>query len=195
LKHTFILLLFLFPVFSLLAQQEIEFDGTKYTDLDAALRNPEKVIFLDLSKQKLNKIPDGVFDLFNLQYLVLRRNKITEIQPEIAKLTKLRVLDLSRNKLVAIPPEIGTLLELRTLILNQNMIAALPPEIGNLKNLRSLDLWGNELDELPSEISKLQETLQFLDLRVIYMSFEKQQAIIDLLPETEIYFSNSCNCN
>lgn len=194
LKKITTLLFLSITVLAIYAQRNIPFDGTVYTDLNHALKEPEKVVFLDLSKQKLKEIPSGVFELTNLEYLVLFKNKITEIPPDIGKLKKLRVLDISRNKIEVVPPEIGQLTELRTLILNQNMIYALPPEIGNLKNLKSLDLWGNEIDELPPEISKLQETLDYLDLRVIFMSFEKQQAIIDLLPETEIYFSNSCNC-
>jgi len=195
LKKLTTLLFLIIPVLAIYAQRDIPFDGTVYTDIEKALKEPEKVRFLDLSKQKLEEIPAGVFELTNLEYLVLFKNKITVIPPEIGTLKKLRVLDISRNKIEVLPPEIGELTELRTLILNQNLIAALPPEIGNLKNLKSLDLWGNEIDELPVEISKLQETLEYLDLRVIYMSFEKQEAIINLLPETDIYFSNGCNCN
>lgn len=195
LRKTNILLVFLFCALFAGAQQKISFDGKQYTDLNEALKEPEKVIFLDLSRQKLREVPVGVFELTNLEYLVLKKNKLTEIPADIAKLKKLRVLDMSRNKIEAIPPAIGELTELRTLILNQNYIATMCSEISNLKNLKVLDLWGNELDELPPEISKLQETLEYLDLRVIYMSFEKQQIIIDLLPETDIYFSNGCSCN
>jgi Leucine-rich repeat (LRR) protein len=195
LKKTNIFFLFLFCAFLSLAQQEISFDGKIYTDLNEALKEPEKVIFLDLSKNKLKEIPEEVFTLTNLQYLVLKKNKIREIPAEIAALTKLRVLDMSRNLIEEIPPAIGSCIELRTIILNQNRINTMCAEIGNLKNLKSLDLWGNEIDELPAEIGKLQENLDYLDLRVIYMSFEKQQAIIDLLPETDIYFSNGCSCN
>lgn len=195
LKKTNIFFLFLFCAFLSHAQQEISFDGKIYTDLNEALKEPEKVIFLDLSKNKLKEIPEEVFTLTNLQYLVLKKNKIREIPAEIAALTKLRVLDMSRNLIEEIPPAIGSCIELRTIILNQNRIHTMCAEIGNLKNLKSLDLWGNEIDELPAEIGKLQENLDYLDLRVIYMSFEKQQAIIDLLPETDIYFSNGCSCN
>ena len=192
-KTMYLFLLFLFPLIAS-PQQEISYDGIKFTDINEAMKDPEKVEFLDLSKQKLKSIPEEVFELPNLQYLVLRKNKITEISNRIGELKKLRVFDISRNKLEVLPPEIGQCIELRTLILNQNMIHTICPEIGDLSNLQVLDLWGNEVAKFPFEISKIQESLRYLDLRVIYMSFEEQQEIIDLLPETDIYFSNGCSC-
>ncbi len=172
-----------------------EYTGKIYTDLDEALQRPADVIFLDLSKQKLKKIPEKVFQLPNLEYLILRKNKLTEIPSDISKLTKLKHIDMSKNKVEILPAALCKCLELKTIILNQNIINEISPEIGNLTNLSLLDLWGNEIDVLPEEIAKLQENLKTLDMRVIYMSFEKQEAIIDLLPETDIYFSNGCSCN
>lgn len=194
---TLLVILALFP--SLLFAQ-YDYDSlmsngnTVYTDLTQALQNPESVKILDLSKQKLERIPTDVFRLINLEVLVLSKNKIEEIPPEIESLKNLKVLDLSRNKLVRVPPEIGQLINLEILILNQNAIFELNPAIGSLKKLKILDLWGNEIDEMPYEISDLKGSLELLDMRVIYMTAEKQQAIIELLPYTQIYFSNSCNC-
>lgn len=165
-----------------------------YTDLNQALKNPESVYILDLSKQKLESIPMDVFKFSNLEILVLSKNKIEQIPSEIKLLKNLKVLDLSRNKLVRVPAEIGQLINLEILILNQNAIYEMAPEIGSLKKLKVLDVWGNELDEMPYEISFLKGSLELLDMRVIYMTAEKQQAIIELLPYTQIYFSNSCNC-
>lgn len=165
-----------------------------FTDLNLALKTPESVYILDLSKQKLETIPAGVFRLTKLEILILSKNKIEFIPSDIKLLKNLKVLDLSRNSLVRIPPEIGQLNMLEILILNQNAIYEMCPEIGLLRSLRVLDIWGNELDTLPYEISDLKGSLEILDLRVIYMSAEKQQAIIELLPYTQIYFSNSCNC-
>lgn len=165
-----------------------------YTDTNQIASNTDIVEYIDLSKQKLTSIPSIVFQCPNLIYLDLKRNKIEEIPTLIGQLKKLRVLNLSRNRLVRLPKEIGQLLSLKSLILNQNEIVELPREIGLLSHLAVLDLWGNQLDKLPNEIGKLSETLQYLDMRVIYMSREAQEVIELMLPETKIYFSQGCNC-
>jgi Leucine-rich repeat (LRR) protein len=165
-----------------------------YTDTNQIASNPEVVEYINLSKQKLTSIPKIVFQCPNLLYLDLKRNKIEEIPPEINQLQKLRVLNLSRNRIARLPKEIGQLGKLKTLILNQNEIIELPPEIGLLSNLAVLDLWGNQLNKLPKEIERLSETLEYLDMRVIFMSRKAQAEIEAMLPETKIYFSQSCNC-
>jgi len=198
-KTLHIALMLLFPVW--LAAQEIPdltppgmASSVVYSDTNLIAQNPDSVVYIDLSKQKLTSIPKIVFQCPNLLYLDLKRNRIEVVPPEIGQLTKLRVLNLSRNRLARLPAEIGSLTALRSLILNQNEIVELPPEIGLLTNLAVLDLWGNQLTKLPKEIGKLSETLQYLDMRVIYMSREAQEVIEIMLPETTIYFSQGCNC-
>ncbi len=184
-----------------MAQQDMQGDRpdpsqvTIYTSLDDIREQPDSVYYIDLSKQKLKTIPEEIFLCKNLVYLDLKRNKIQSIPDNISGLTKLRVLNLSRNKITIVPEEIGACKELRTLILNQNPLESLCGSIGLLNNLAVLDLWGTEVDELPVEISKISENLQFLDMRVIYMTREAQEKIQTMLPETTIYFSNSCNCH
>lgn len=168
---------------------------TIYTDIASITQNPDSVLYIDLSGSKLKSIPPEVFLCTNLVYLDLKRNKIDSIPAEIGQLKKLRVLNMSRNKLQMLPPEIGQCTELRSLILNQNEITELCPEIGKLIHLAVLDLWGNSVDHFPNEITRLSETLQYVDLRVIYMTREAQEAIELLLPETTIFFSNGCNCH
>lgn len=198
LKQLIYILLFALPFFCIgqnMPDSNIDApDVTIYTSIDAIKANPDSVLYIDFSKQKLSKIPDEVFECKNLVYLDLKRNKIEEIPARIGELQKLRVLNMSRNKLVKLPSAIGKCIQLRSLILNQNAISEICPEIGLLINLAVLDLWGNEIDRLPTEITKISETLKFLDMRVIYMTHEAQEEIELLLPETTIYFSNGCNC-
>ncbi len=47
---------------------------------------------------------------------------------------------------------------------------------------------------LPPEIESLSETLKEIDMRVILMSPEEHKKIKELLPQTKIHFSKSCNC-
>ncbi|MCP4697068.1 MAG: GTPase [Gammaproteobacteria bacterium] len=106
---------------------------------------------LDLSEQRLRKIPRAVFRLTQLQVLDLRRNKLEALPSEIFQLQNLTQLDLSYNGLSALPPEIAQLQNLTQLDLGQNKFSALPPEITQLHDLRELNLKDNSLEEPPLE--------------------------------------------
>ena len=165
------------------------------TSLDEALKNPTQVYRLSLKKQKLKTVPLEIFKLTNLQELDLSKNKISEIPAGIENLTNLTILDISANNLSTLPPEIGQCIYLKRLILNRNNILELPSTMSNLSHLIYLDMWSNMIIEFPQSFDKLAETLKELDLRVINMNDERQEAIRTLLPKTIIHFSRSCNCN
>jgi Leucine-rich repeat (LRR) protein len=166
----------------------------EYTSVKDALANKDKAYKLNLSRTKLDKFPKEIFELPNLQELDISKNKIIEIPAEIGKLENLQILNLSKNKIVNVPDELGDLVNLKTLILNQNEIEILPPSFGKLTNLVFLDLWGNYINEFPKEMGKLENNLKYLDLRVITMKQPNQDAIQELLPNTNSLFSKSCNC-
>jgi Leucine-rich repeat (LRR) protein len=166
---------------------------TAFTNLSDALKDPEKVIKLELRKKKLKEFPKEIFRFKNLQYLDLSKNSIGSIPPEIGELKDLQILILSKNNIETLPPEIGELKSLQYLNVNQNDIESLPPQIGSLSSLKNLDLWSNNIDKFPSEIRNLKKLL-VLDLRVILIPDEEQQRVQDLLPKTKIYFSPYCKC-
>jgi hypothetical protein len=83
---------------------------------------------------------------------------------------------------------------LEELILNRNDIRALPKEMGKMPKLRKLDLWSNYIDSLPDSFHG-NTTLKLLDMRGIVVTSDKQAAIRQMLPNTEIHFSKSCNCH
>ena len=165
-----------------------------YTSINEAIKSPDSVFRLNLSKNKLKKVPSEVFLFRNLRELNLSKNKITEIPAGIENLTELIVLNLSRNYLALLPSEIGALNKLVLIDASQNYISKLPAEIGNLSRLEEFILWQNEIVVLPPEISKLTK-LKKLDMRLIYMNDKRKNAIVSLLPNTELFFSHSCNCN
>ena len=51
---------------------------SRYTNLNRALSNADEVKILDLSRDQLKKIPEGVFELKNLEELILFKNNIKE---------------------------------------------------------------------------------------------------------------------
>jgi len=193
-----IILLFILSNSSLIAQPlDSATLATKpvFTSLQEALKNPDQVYRLNLRKQKLKIVPSEIFKLKNLQELNLSKNKLTEIPAGIENLPNLEYFDASANDLISLPAEIGQCTFLKRIVLNRNNIQELPSTIGNLSALEYLDLWSNSIIEFPEAISKLAETLKEVDLRVINMNDERQEAIRTLLPKTILYFSRSCNCN
>jgi len=168
-------------------------DYKEYRSLSYALSQPDSVYILVLKGKKLKEFPMEVSKLPNLKVLDLSRNKIKVIPDSLQLLAGLEELDLSSNKIEELPESIGEMVSLKKLSLNRNVIVNLPASIGKLKSLQILELWDNELDNLPDEIHDL-KNLKKLELRGILFSEEQQKHFHDLLPDTEIYMSPSCNC-
>ena len=78
-------------------------------------------------------------------------------------------------------------------IIFKNDIISLPDELALLDKLSYLDMWGNEVIEIPEGMGKL-TNLKTLGMRVIEISDIRQKRIMEILPNTKIFFSNSCNC-
>jgi len=191
-------LIFLFPFSFFLfhfsfSQEEVDTNYV-YTNLETALKSPEKVYHLDLSKQKLEEFPMDIVKFTNLRTLNLFKNKIKTVPDEIARLKNLRELNIGHNKLTAFGNGICELTELQRLVLNQNKIESIPADIKNLKKLVYLDMWDNDLWFIPDEIAELKDTLKEFDLQNIQFNYEEQARIRSLLPQTKINWPPPCNC-
>lgn len=176
----------------LLDSAQLEQVPVHYSIADG-LKNPDSVFVLVLRRNKLTEFPQEIFKFKNLNELDISRNKIVLIPRDIGTLTYLADFNISKNKLKTLPPDIGKLKDLKRLIIFQNNIAYLPSEIGGLESLEYLDMWGNEVETLPPEMGNL-KNLQKLDMRVIEMSDTRQKEYHELMPNTNILFSNSCDC-
>ncbi len=164
-----------------------------YTSLAEALKvNPEMIIKLDLSKQKLKAIPTEILTFKNLRELNLEKNKISEL-PENFVFDNLKVLNLSKNSLTFFPSVLCQNTSLTQLLLGKNKITKIPDCIGSLKKLIVLDVWFNPIQELPESMVELKE-LRVLDLRGITYSFEFQKKWNELLPWVKIEFDLGCDC-
>jgi len=164
-----------------------------YTSLEEALKNPEKVIKLELRRKKFKSFPMEILKFTNLQYLDLTKNNITELPAEISQLENLQYLSISKNGLEEFPPQIGDLKNLFYLNANQNELTSIPPTIGKLTKLKNLDLWSNNIDRFPDELKDLKSLLVF-DLRVILIPDAQQSSIQAMIPHAKVYFSPYCKC-
>lgn len=136
-----------------------------------------------VSNNLSGQIPPELFDLQELQYLILYYNKLTgEIPEEVGNAKKLRELQIYNNTLSGTLPEsIYQLSELTTIVLNNNKLSGelsekiwsmpalraflidnnkftgeLTPAIRNAKNLAQLGLGSNFIKgTIPDEITEL----------------------------------------
>ncbi|KPP71935.1 volume-regulated anion channel subunit LRRC8C-like [Scleropages formosus] len=132
---------------------------------------------LELRSCALERIPNAVLGLTNLEELDLKENKLMTVEeilslqhcrqlvtlrlwhnnilyiPEnINKLLFLETLNLSWNKLRTVPISLFYCTRLRHLNLSHNQLTSLPPEIGTLQSLQYLSVASNSLDSLPDEL-------------------------------------------
>lgn len=141
--------------------EPINWDALKmepwYTDMDSALRTPDKVYKLSLTDQGLKTLPAEISMLKNLQILNLNGNKLKVLPPEIGELQNLQVFSLYDNNLRYIPDEFRKLKSLEVLYLGKNKIVEMPVWIGGLGKLKRLDLIANRMT--PYELNFLKELL------------------------------------
>jgi len=140
---------------------------------------------LNLNNKGLTQIPDFVFSMKNLKYLILTRNDLTSLPAEIAQLRNLKHLYLNSNKLTSLPTEIGRLTNLTILNLDDNRLMYLPESIGNLKNLTVLSLNKNRLTSLPESIGKLRN-LRTLTLGRVRLTSSLPQSFENLSDKLEV---------
>jgi Leucine-rich repeat (LRR) protein len=145
---------------TVLAQNIVtKLDNYEYTDLNEALKNPDKVYRLNLSNQQFKEFPAGILKFKNLEYLNLRNDGLATLSPEIGNLKSLRVLDLGGNDFKRLPKDFVKLRNLEELFLDNDKNLDLKQDIdilSKLPKLRVLHLDNDGIGILPANISKLQ---------------------------------------
>lgn len=176
----------------LLSQAEL--DSTKeFYSLESALKDPDHVYRLQLTKKKLKAVPEEIRQLKNLNALDLGKNKLRELPEWMGELVYMQEFRAPQNKFTAMPGSVCRWKNLKRLDLHQNEITGLLPCMGQLKEVVSLDLWSNDLEDFPQEVSGM-IGLRFMDLRVIQFDQKEMEHIAELFPRTKIFFSQPCNC-
>jgi len=170
-------------------------DGKVYTSLSEALQSDRPVYRLKITKlASKDSLPEELFQLTELRELTVKGCKLCRLNQSIGKLSHLQYLNLDHNKILRLPESLGRLTDLRTLVISRNILEELPESIGNLHQLTIIDAWGNPLYALPHSISNISKTLQVLDLRQIPLTKWEYEAMEQLLPNTDIKFTDICEC-
>ncbi len=144
-----------------------------YQSLPEALKDPLKVIRLDLSDKWLGEFPPDILLLTNLEELRLRNDGIHSLPPGIGRLSKLRTLDLSGNPITVLPDEFTQLRSLEVLLLNDDPALDLEHDLellSRLPRLRILELRGDGIRQLPSSIGRMEH------LEELYLNNNQLQA-------------------
>lgn len=112
---------------------------------------------LDVSRNQITQIPDGITNLVNLQTLYVDYNQLTKLPDNLGNLSKLHSFNISWNQIEALPDSIGGLVELQVFNSDHNAISYIPDSIGNLEQLVFFYLDSNQLTSIPSTVGNLND--------------------------------------
>ncbi|NXG73850.1 MFHA1 protein, partial [Baryphthengus martii] len=145
---------------------------------------------LDLSFNRLSRLPEGLGRLRHLRALDVDHNLLPSFPAPLLELAALEELDCSGNRhLGALPEGIAALRRLKILWLSGTGLAALPEGLCQLSALESLMLDGNRLQALPAGFGSLQR-LKMLNLSSNLLG-EFPAAILALPSLEELYLSRN----
>ncbi|KAI1238444.1 hypothetical protein IHE44_0013176 [Lamprotornis superbus] len=145
---------------------------------------------LDLSFNRLRRLPEGLGRLRHLRTLDVDHNLLPSFPASLLELAALEELDCSGNRhLGALPEGIAALRRLKILWLSGTGLASLPEGLCQLSALESLMLDGNRLQALPTDFGRLQR-LKMLNLSSNLLE-EFPSAILALPSLEELYLSRN----
>lgn len=120
---------------------------------------------LDVSLNRMHRLPDALNRLVNLIELHANNNQIKTLPDTIGDLINLRVLDVSHNCLKSLPPSLGKLGRLKLLNVSHNdNLKIVCKELSGAVNLSTLILDAGNFSFPPSEIAQqgTSEIMKFL---------------------------------
>ncbi|XP_053921549.1 malignant fibrous histiocytoma-amplified sequence 1 isoform X2 [Cuculus canorus] len=164
--------------------------GAEGPGLPARLAELGRLEELDLSFNRLRRLPEGLGRLRHLRALDVDHNLLPCFPAALLELPALEELDCSGNReLGALPEGIAALRRLKILWLSGTGLAALPEGLCQLGALESLMLDGNRLRALPAGFGSLQR-LKMLNLSSNLLE-EFPAAILALPSLEELYLSRN----
>ncbi|VAH28711.1 disease resistance protein RPM1-like [Triticum dicoccoides] len=90
-------------------------NGLTIDSLKPFLKSFKLLSTLDLQGSKIRRLPNEIFNMFNLRFLGLRDTEVEDIPKTVGRLQKLEVLDAYNAKLLSLPESVVTLRKLRYL--------------------------------------------------------------------------------
>lgn len=144
--------------------QELDMTGNKMDKLPKNIGRLLTLEKLKLDDNRLLRLPESIGELIHLQTLSLQSNNISKLPDGMGNLQSLVKLDLDKNFLAELPFTLMKLKHLERLYLRKNLLEQLPDNLGDLLSLKSLNIESNPILHLPASITKL-VNLEYLEVR------------------------------
>ncbi|XP_042500415.1 disease resistance protein RPV1-like [Macadamia integrifolia] len=162
-------------------------------NLHKSIGDLKSLLKLDLSRTKIEELPDSICRLSSLQCLSLHLcTSFKKLPKSIGDLKSLVEFDLDMTKIEELPKSICGLSSLKRLILHWcSSFKELPESIGDLKSLVELDLDSTKIEELPNSISRL-SSLERLSLNRCE-SLKKLPNGFELLEKLQVLSVMNCH--
>lgn len=154
----------------------------------------EHLSHLDVSGNRLVKVPDGWFASKTLGGCRISNNRLERLPDGLAQCRGLQSLDVSTNGMKRF--DAGEWPDLVQLSMDENRLTELPLEIGNFRKMKYLHLAGNHLTKLPDSMAAMTELvelrLSFNDLKSVPEFLAKLQHLRyagldgNLIPQDEL---------
>uniref|UniRef100_A0A3B4A3C4 Uncharacterized protein n=1 Tax=Periophthalmus magnuspinnatus TaxID=409849 RepID=A0A3B4A3C4_9GOBI len=149
-------------IFSLSNLQELDLKENRLTTVEEilSLQHCQRLTTLRLWHNKITYIPDHIAKLHSLEVLDISWNKIRKLPSRLFYCTKLRHLDVSHNLLTSLPSEVGILQSLQFFSAASNSLENLPEELFMCKRLRTLAVASNCLSHLSPKVGSLTQLVR-----------------------------------
>lgn len=145
---------------------ELDLSCNKLTRVPDDITWCSKLKRLNISENRLEKLPERFGDSFlSLESLNISDNKLNELPNSLCKMCNLKRLYINDNMLnfEGIPPAIGKLRQLEILMAARNNLELIPESIIRCISLKKLILTSNKLITLPDSIHLLND-IEVLEL-------------------------------
>lgn len=128
-------------IFAFKNLQELSAHGVRLKVLNHRIGELKKLRVLDVSRNKLVRVPEEIGQLTQLEKLIINRNKIEELPESIGNLKKLELIDAWNTTLYVLPSSITELkktlktIDLRQIPLRETELEAMEKMLPNTKIL------------------------------------------------------------
>ncbi len=126
-----------------------------FYNIEAAVKNPEDVIVLDIRGQNLSDWPAFFSNLKNMRELYISNNQFSSWPSFFSDLKQLRVIEAENNSFTSFPTYFSEFKNLEVLDLSGNPITSFPSFFHELTSLRVLDMSNTKVSSFPSFFNEL----------------------------------------